>query len=166
MADAISNSTKNQRSGLLVARRSSTRPVRRAAAGLGSRRPGARVWPRSSIRPIASGDRIHALWLSPHARIAFGGHSDARPVRAGGEFIKWALLPKAATCRGVEPSVPETSILQVLGGPSNAIYLEYMPWFVNCIGSSSNSENGDDRSEKRPGWGFTFNMDYVERLKT
>jgi len=60
---------------------------------------------------------------------------------------------------------PETSI-QVLGGLSNAIYLEYMPWFSELYREQLEFENGDAIVPERPGWGFTFNIDYVERLRT
>ena len=59
---------------------------------------------------------------------------------------------------------PETS-LQVLGGVSNAIYLEYMPWFSGLYNESIDFDQGDALVPERPGWGFTFNHDYINHLK-
>jgi len=59
---------------------------------------------------------------------------------------------------------PETS-LQVLGALSNTIYLEYMPWFSKLYNETIVFEGGEAIVPERPGWGFTFNQDYVSHLQ-
>jgi L-alanine-DL-glutamate epimerase-like enolase superfamily enzyme len=59
---------------------------------------------------------------------------------------------------------PETSI-QVLGALSNAIYLEYMPWFSKLYCEELVFADGDAVLPERPGWGFTFNQDYIRHLE-
>lgn len=87
--------------------------------------------------------------------------------RAGGvsEFMRVGHMAESHDVPVSSHLFPETSI-QVLGALSNAIYLEYMPWFSELYREQLEFENGDAIVPERPGWGFTFNMDYVERLKT
>jgi L-alanine-DL-glutamate epimerase-like enolase superfamily enzyme len=85
--------------------------------------------------------------------------------RVGGvsEFVRVAHL---AECYDVPVSshlFPETSI-QVLGGLSNGLYLEYMPWFSRLYNETLEFSNGDAIVPERPGWGFTFNQEYIRRL--
>jgi L-alanine-DL-glutamate epimerase-like enolase superfamily enzyme len=58
---------------------------------------------------------------------------------------------------------PETSI-QVLGALSNAIYLEYMPWFSKLYSEQLEFKDGNAVVPERPGWGFTFNREYIRGL--
>jgi L-alanine-DL-glutamate epimerase-like enolase superfamily enzyme len=87
--------------------------------------------------------------------------------RVGGvsEFLRVGHL---AECFDVPVSshlFPETSI-QVLGGLSNSLYLEYMPWFSKLYNETLDFSNGDALVPERPGWGFTFNRDYIGHLKS
>ena len=59
---------------------------------------------------------------------------------------------------------PETS-LQVLGALSNATYLEYMPWFSKLYNEALEFRDGSAVVPERPGWGFTFNLDYIAHLE-
>jgi L-alanine-DL-glutamate epimerase-like enolase superfamily enzyme len=59
---------------------------------------------------------------------------------------------------------PEAS-LQLLGALSNAIYLEYMPWFSEFYAERLVFEEGKALVPERPGWGFTFNEDYIRHLE-
>jgi L-alanine-DL-glutamate epimerase-like enolase superfamily enzyme len=58
---------------------------------------------------------------------------------------------------------PETSI-QVLGGLANSNYLEYMPWFSRLYSETLEFSDGQVLVPERPGWGFTFNQDYIDHL--
>jgi len=53
----------------------------------------------------------------------------------------------------------------VLGALSNAIFLEYMPWFSPLYTEQLTFDNGAAIVPERPGWGFTFNRDYIRHLK-
>jgi L-alanine-DL-glutamate epimerase-like enolase superfamily enzyme len=59
---------------------------------------------------------------------------------------------------------PEQS-LQVLAALSNASYLEYMPWFSKLYNETIEFQDGEALVPERPGFGFTFNLDYVARLE-
>lgn len=84
--------------------------------------------------------------------------------RAGGvsEFMRVGHMAESHDVPVSSHLFPETSV-QVLGGLSNAIYLEYMPWFSELYSERLEFENGNAVVPERPGWGFTFNMDYVAR---
>jgi L-alanine-DL-glutamate epimerase-like enolase superfamily enzyme len=86
--------------------------------------------------------------------------------RAGGvsEFMRVGHMAESHDVPVSSHLFPETSV-QVLGGLSNAIYLEYMPWFSELYSERLEFENGNAVVPERPGWGFTFNMDYVARLQ-
>jgi len=87
--------------------------------------------------------------------------------RVGGvsEFMRVGHMAESHDVPVSSHLFPETSI-QVLGALSNAIYLEYMPWFSELYREQLEFDGGDAIVPERPGWGFTFNMDYVGRLKT
>jgi hypothetical protein len=58
---------------------------------------------------------------------------------------------------------PKTSI-QMLGVLTNAIYLEYMPWFSKVYHEELAFKYGNAVVPEPPSWGFTFNYDYVRHL--
>ena len=86
--------------------------------------------------------------------------------RVGGvsEFVRVCHMAQSYDVPVSSHLFPETS-LQVLGGVSNAIYLEYMPWFSGLYNESIDFDQGDALVPERPGWGFTFNHDYINHLK-
>jgi L-alanine-DL-glutamate epimerase-like enolase superfamily enzyme len=86
--------------------------------------------------------------------------------RVGGvsEFIRVGHMAESFDVPVSSHLFPELSI-QVLGALANASYLEYMPWFSELYNEKLVFENGDARVPERPGWGFTFNMDYVSHLQ-
>jgi L-alanine-DL-glutamate epimerase-like enolase superfamily enzyme len=53
----------------------------------------------------------------------------------------------------------------VLGALANTIYLEYMPWFSKLYNETIKFAEGQAIVPERPGWGFTFNQDYVSHLE-
>lgn len=85
--------------------------------------------------------------------------------RVGGvsEFIRVGHMAESHDFAVSSHLFPETSI-QVLGALSNAIYLEYMPWFSKLYSEELEFVGGDAVVPERPGWGFTFNHDYIRHL--
>lgn len=86
--------------------------------------------------------------------------------RVGGvtEFVKVAHMAEAFDVPVSSHLFSETS-LQVLGGLANANYLEYMPWFSALYNEKLQFDEGTAIVPERPGWGFTFNWDYVKSLE-
>ncbi|MDB5513499.1 MAG: hypothetical protein JWQ17_257 [Tardiphaga sp.] len=85
--------------------------------------------------------------------------------RVGGvsEFMRVGHMAESHDVPVSSHLFPETSI-QVLGALSNAIYLEYMPWFSRLYHEELEFRDGNAVVPERPGWGFTFNQEYVRRL--
>lgn len=86
--------------------------------------------------------------------------------RVGGvsEFIRVGHMAESYDIPVSSHLFPETS-LQVLGGLANTIYLEYMPWFSKLYNETIKFAEGQAIVPERPGWGFTFNQDYVSHLE-
>lgn len=85
--------------------------------------------------------------------------------RVGGvsEFMRVGHMAESHDVPVSSHLFPETSI-QVLGALANAIYLEYMPWFSKLYQEELAFKDGNAIVPERPGWGFTFNHDYVRHL--
>lgn len=86
--------------------------------------------------------------------------------RVGGvsEFIRVGHMAESYDIPVSSHLFPETS-LQVLGALANTIYLEYMPWFSKLYNETIKFAEGHAIVPERPGWGFTFNQDYVSHLE-
>lgn len=86
--------------------------------------------------------------------------------RVGGvsEFMRVGHMAEAHDVAVSSHLFPETSI-QVLGALSNSIFLEYMPWFSPLYTEQLGFEAGNALVPERPGWGFTFNQDYIRHLR-
>lgn len=86
--------------------------------------------------------------------------------RVGGvsEFIRVGHMAESYDIPVSSHLFPETS-LQVLGALANTIYLEYMPWFSKLYNETIEFAEGQAIVPERPGWGFTFNQDYVSYLE-
>ena len=86
--------------------------------------------------------------------------------RVGGvsEFMRVGHMAESYDIPVSSHLFPETS-LQVLGALSNTIYLEYMPWFSKLYNETIEFAEGQAIVPERPGWGFTFNQDYVSHLQ-
>jgi L-alanine-DL-glutamate epimerase-like enolase superfamily enzyme len=86
--------------------------------------------------------------------------------RVGGvsEFMRVGHMAESYDIPVSSHLFPETS-LQVLGALANAIYLEYMPWFSKLYNETIEFTDGQALIPERPGWGFTFNQDYVSHLE-
>jgi L-alanine-DL-glutamate epimerase-like enolase superfamily enzyme len=87
--------------------------------------------------------------------------------RVGGvsEFMRVGHLAESYDVGVSSHLFPETSI-QVLGGLSNSVYLEYMPWFSPLYNEALTFVEGQALVPERPGWGFTFNQDYIAHLES
>lgn len=85
--------------------------------------------------------------------------------RVGGvsEFMRVGHMAEGHDVAVSSHLFPETS-LQVLGALSNAIFLEYMPWFSPLYNETLEFRDGSAAVPERPGWGFTFNRDYIAHL--
>jgi L-alanine-DL-glutamate epimerase-like enolase superfamily enzyme len=85
--------------------------------------------------------------------------------RVGGvsEFMRVSHMAESHDVPVSSHLFPETSI-QVLGALANAIYLEFMPWFSKLYHEELVFKDGNAIVPERPGWGFTFNHDYVRHL--
>lgn len=86
--------------------------------------------------------------------------------RVGGvsEFMRVGHMAESYDIPVSSHLFPETS-LQVLGALANTIYLEYMPWFSKLYNEPIEFSDGQALVPERPGWGFTFNQDYVSHLE-
>jgi L-alanine-DL-glutamate epimerase-like enolase superfamily enzyme len=86
--------------------------------------------------------------------------------RVGGvsEFQRVAHMAEAHDVPVSSHLFPETSI-QMLGALSNAIFLEYMPWFQRLYREDLEFADGDALVPERPGWGFTFDEAAIARLR-
>lgn len=85
--------------------------------------------------------------------------------RVGGvsEFMRVGHMAESHDVAVSSHLFPETSV-QVLGALSNAIFLEYMPWFSPLYNETLEVRDGSAAVPERPGWGFTFNRDYIAHL--
>lgn len=85
--------------------------------------------------------------------------------RVGGvsEFMRVGHMAESHDVAVSSHLFPETS-LQVLGALSNAAFLEYMPWFSPLYNEALEFQDGSAVVPERPGWGFTFNRDYIAHL--
>lgn len=118
--------------------------------------------------PIANGD-------TEYTRYGFRRMLELRAAdilmpdlqRAGGvsEFMRVCHMAQGHDIAVSSHLFPETSI-QCLGALSNAIYLEYMPWFSRLYNETLEFDAGDALVPERPGWGFTLNRDYIRHLQS
>ena len=85
--------------------------------------------------------------------------------RVGGvsEFVRVGHMAEAHDVAVSSHLFPETS-LQVLGALSNAIFLEYMPWFSELYNERLEIADGVAHVSERPGWGFTLDRAAIDRL--
>lgn len=86
--------------------------------------------------------------------------------RVGGlsEFMRVGHMAESHDVPVSSHLFPETSI-QALGALSNAVFLEYMPWFSRLYNEQLSFADGCAIVPERPGWGFTFNRDMIAHLK-
>ncbi len=117
--------------------------------------------------PIASGE-------TDYSRYAFRRMLELRSAdilmpdlqRCGGvtEFMRIGHLASAHDVPIASHLFPEQS-LQLLGALPNTFYLEYMPWFSRLYREDLAFEDGAAIVPERPGFGFTFDDEYVTSLE-
>jgi L-alanine-DL-glutamate epimerase-like enolase superfamily enzyme len=117
--------------------------------------------------PIASGETEYTRYgfrRMLELRTADVLMPDLQRVGGVSEFMRVGHMAESYDVPVSSHLFPETSI-QVLGALANASYLEYMPWFSPLYHEQLEFADGAAVVPERPGWGFTFNMDYVARLE-
>jgi L-alanine-DL-glutamate epimerase-like enolase superfamily enzyme len=117
--------------------------------------------------PIASGETEYTRYgfrRMLELRTADVLMPDLQRVGGVSEFMRVGHMAESHDVPVSSHLFPETSI-QVLGALANASYLEYMPWFSALYNEQLGFRDGDAVVPERPGWGFTFNMDYVAHLE-
>lgn len=117
--------------------------------------------------PIASGETEYTRYgfrRMLELRSADVLMPDLQRVGGVSEFMRVGHMAESYDIPVSSHLFPETS-LQVLGALSNTIYLEYMPWFSKLYNEAIEFADGQAIVPERPGWGFTFNQDYVAHLQ-
>jgi L-alanine-DL-glutamate epimerase-like enolase superfamily enzyme len=117
--------------------------------------------------PIASGETEYTRYgfrRMLELRTADILMPDLQRVGGVSEFMRVGHMAESHDVPVSSHLFPETSI-QVLGALANSNYLEYMPWFSPLYNERLDFADGEAIVPERPGWGFTFNMDYVARLE-
>lgn len=117
--------------------------------------------------PIASGETEYTRYgfrRMLELRAADILMPDLQRVGGVSEFIRVGHMAESYDIPVSSHLFPETS-LQVLGALANTIYLEYMPWFSKLYNETIKFAEGQAIVPERPGWGFTFNQDYVSHLE-
>jgi L-alanine-DL-glutamate epimerase-like enolase superfamily enzyme len=118
--------------------------------------------------PIASGETEYTRYgfrRMLELRSADVLMPDLQRVGGVSEFMRVGHMAESHDVPVSSHLFPELSI-QVLGALANASYLEYMPWFSRLYNEQLEFADGDALVPERPGWGFTFNKDYVAHLQT
>jgi len=117
--------------------------------------------------PIASGETEYTRYgfrRMLELRSADVLMPDMQRVGGVSEFMRVGHMAESYDVPVSSHLFPETS-LQVLGALANANYLEYMPWFSKLYNEPIEFADGQAIVPERPGWGFTFNQDYVSHLE-
>jgi L-alanine-DL-glutamate epimerase-like enolase superfamily enzyme len=117
--------------------------------------------------PIASGETEYTRYgfrRMLELRSADVLMPDLQRVGGVSEFMRVGHMAESYDIPVSSHLFPETS-LQVLVALSNTIYLEYMPWFSKLYNEPIEFADGQAIVPERPGWGFTFNQDYVSHLE-
>ena len=87
-------------------------------------------------------------------------------ARVGGvsEFVKVAHMADAVDVPVSSHIFTEQS-LTVMAALGNATYLEHMPWFGTLFNEKLEMHDGAFAVPERPGFGFTFDFDAIERYR-
>ncbi len=117
--------------------------------------------------PIASGETEytrHGMRAMIEARAADILMPDLQRIGGLTEFRKVAALAEAYGV-AISPHVFPEHSLTICGSAPNAVYLEHMPWFAPLFRESMEFKDGRIAMPERPGLGFTFDPDAVERFR-
>jgi L-alanine-DL-glutamate epimerase-like enolase superfamily enzyme len=116
--------------------------------------------------PIASGETEYTRY-GFRSMLALRSADVLMPdlQRVGGvsEFMRVGHMAESHDVPVSSHLFPETSI-QVLCALSNAIYLEYMPWFSSLYRERLEFVDGQALVPERPGWGFTLDEHRIAEL--
>lgn len=117
--------------------------------------------------PIASGETEYGRY--GFQQMILKGAADVLMPdleRVGGisEYVKVAHMA-AAFDIPVSPHLYTEYGLQLCGALANTPYAEHMPWFGQLFNERLEMVDGDILIPDRPGLGFTFNPDAIERLR-
>jgi len=117
--------------------------------------------------PIASGE-------TDYTRYGFRAMIEARAadvlmpdlMRVGGvtEFLRVAHLAAAYELPVSSHLFSEQSV-SILASLANATWLEHMPWFERLYSEKLEIRDGKAVVPERPGFGFSFDLDAIERLR-
>jgi L-alanine-DL-glutamate epimerase-like enolase superfamily enzyme len=117
--------------------------------------------------PVASGE-------TEYARYGFADMLERKSAdvlmpdlqRVGGisEFMKVAHMAEAKDVP-ISPHLFTEPCLQLCGAIANCNYAEHMPWFEPLYNERLAMEDGDLLIPDRPGLGFTFDLDAIERYR-
>jgi len=117
--------------------------------------------------PIASGETEYTRY-GFRSMLALRSADVLMPdlQRVGGvsEFMRVGHMAESHDIPVSSHLFPETS-LQVLGALSNAIFLEYMPWFSTLYREPLEFAGGMAVVPERPGWGHTFDEQRITALE-
>jgi L-alanine-DL-glutamate epimerase-like enolase superfamily enzyme len=117
--------------------------------------------------PIASGETEYTRYgfrRMLELRSADVLMPDLQRVGGVSEFVRVGHMAESHDIPVSSHLFPEMSI-QVLGGLANATYLEYMPWFSDLYNEKLQFDLGDAVVPERPGFGFTFDLAYIDHLE-
>jgi L-alanine-DL-glutamate epimerase-like enolase superfamily enzyme len=117
--------------------------------------------------PIANGENIYTRY--GFRRILEMKAADILMpdlIRVGGitEFLKVAHMAEAYEIPVTPHIFPEES-MHLVGAIPNCTYLENMPWLSPLYREKIEVEDGSVVLPQRPGFGFTFDPDAIERYR-
>ena len=118
--------------------------------------------------PIASGETEYG----PHGMLEMlrlGSADILQPdlQRMGGAtgFLKAATLAEAHHVKVTSHLFPEMNLALIAATP-NAMYLEHIPWFSKAYAEDIEIDtDGNAVVPDRPGWGFSFSPEAIERYR-
>ncbi len=117
--------------------------------------------------PIASGETEytrHGMRAMLEAKAADVLMPDLQRIGGFTDFRKAAHLAEAFEVP-VSPHIFPEQSLCLAGSLANLTYLEYMPWFAPLYREAMELVEGAVRIPERPGIGFTFDPDAIERYR-
>ena len=117
--------------------------------------------------PIANGENIHTRYgFRQVLEMKAGDVLMPDLIHVGGvtEFVKVAHLAEAYEVPITPHIFPEES-MHMVGAIPNATYVENMPWFSLLYKEKVELRNGMVVLPQRPGFGFTFDPEVIERYQ-
>jgi len=117
--------------------------------------------------PIASGENVYTRY-GFRRMLEMKAADILMPdlIRVGGitELLKMAHMAEAYDVPVTPHLFPEES-MHLVGAIPNSTYVEYMPWFSPLYVEKIELKNGSIVLPQRPGFGFTFDPNVIERYR-